>query len=43
MVEPSLKIQHNKEGFNIRTNHQTCIPLNGPVSEEEEETLARQV
>ena len=51
MVEPSLAMQHNKEGFDmfdalvkpqhhICVNHQTCIPSNGPVSDGEEETLA---
>ena len=39
----SLGMQSNKEGFNIRANHQTCIPSYGPVSDGEEETLARQV
>ena len=41
--EPSLGMQHNMKGFNIRVNHQTDIPSNGSVSGGEEEALARQV
>ena len=44
MGEPILGMQNNREGSNIRANHQTCISSNGSVSDEEEETLAmRQV
>ena len=32
MGEPGIGMQHNKEGFNIRASHQTCIPSNRPVS-----------
>ena len=43
MGEPSFRNANNKEGFDIRANHQICIPSNGSVSDGEEETLARQV
>ena len=43
MGEPSFRNVNYREGFDIRANHQICIPSNGPVSDGEEETLARQM
>ena len=42
MGEPSFR-NTNKKGVDVRANHQICIPSNGPVSDGEEETLARKV
>ena len=33
MGKPSLGMQNNREGFNVRANHQTCVPSNGRVSD----------
>ena len=41
MGEPSLGIQTRKGLIYVPTTN--CIPSNGPVSDGEEETLARQV
>ena len=45
MEEPSFRNANSREGFAILVNHPNvyCAPSNGPVSDEEEETLARQV
>ena len=43
MGEPSFRNANNKEGFDVRADHQICIPSYGPVSDGEKETLARQV
>ena len=42
MGEPTFR-NADKEGFDIRANRQIRIPSNGPVSDGEGETLARQV